>query len=250
MDESFNPFSLSGKTLLITGASSGIGRAVAILCSRMGAAVILSARNVKALQSTMDALSGDGHCLIQADLTDDRELNNLVEQLPALDGVAHCAGTCKRMLCKDVSYSDIDSMMRVNFNAAVLLQSRLLSAKKIKKSASIVFVSSRTADVPTIANSIYSASKGALKSYARCLALELAPRRIRVNCISPAMVWTNLILDDGITVEQLKEKEREYPLGRYGRPEDVANLAAFLLSDASSWMTGSCVDITGGSIEI
>ena len=122
--------------------------------------------------------------------------------------------------------------------------------KKIKKSASLVFLSSRTADIPTLANSLYSASKGAIKSYSRCIALELAPRGIRVNCICPAMVWTPLVLQDGVTDEELQAEQAKYPLKRYGKPEDIANLAVFLLSDASSWMTGSCIDITGGSVEI
>ena len=140
--------------------------------------------------------------------------------------------------------------MNANFNAAVLLQASLLTQKKINKSASIVFLSSRTAEVPTLANSLYSASKGALKSYAQCLALELAPRGVRVNCICPAMVWTPLVLQGGVTEDQLESEQAKYPLKRYGSPEDIANLAVFLLSDASSWMTGSCIDITGGAIEI
>ena len=140
--------------------------------------------------------------------------------------------------------------MTANFNAAVLLQSELLTRKKIRRGAAIVFLSSRTSEIPTVANALYSASKGALQSYAKCLALELAPRQIRVNCICPAMVWTPLILSEGATEEQLKEQESRYPLKRYGQPEDVANLAVFLLSDASSWMTGSCIDITGGAITL
>ena len=170
--------------------------------------------------------------------------------LPALDGIVHCAGTGHRKLCKQLTAEDIASVMDTNFNSTVLLQSELLAKKKVSKGASIVFLSSRTADVPTIANALYSASKGAVKSYARCLSLELAPRQIRVNCICPAMVWTPLVEAEGVSREELEAREAEYPLKRYGQPEDIASLAAFLLSDASSWMTGSCIDITGGAITV
>ena len=140
--------------------------------------------------------------------------------------------------------------MTPNFTAPVLLQGELLQAGKINKAASIVYVASRAAESPSIGNGVYSASKGAIISYARCLALELAPRKIRVNCICPAMVWTDLIIQDGVTKEMLEEAQQRYPLKRYGQPEDVANLAIYLLSGASSWMTGSCVDITGGANDL
>jgi NAD(P)-dependent dehydrogenase (short-subunit alcohol dehydrogenase family) len=125
----------------------------------------------------------------------------------------------------------------------------LLSAKKITKSASIVFIASRAAEMPSVGNAVYSASKGAIISYAKCLALELAPRKVRVNCICPAMVWTDLALT-GASHEQLEEAEQRYPLKRYGQPEDIAYLAVYMLSDVSAWMTGSCVDITGGTKEL
>ena len=136
--------------------------------------------------------------------------------------------------------------MNVNFKAPVLLQTALLSAKKVNKSASVVFVASRAANAPSIGNALYSASKGAIISYAKCLTLELAPRGIRVNCICPAMVWTDLIYKGGLTKEDLEKEQLKYPLKRYGHPDDVANLAIYLLSDAASWMTGSCIDLTGG----
>lgn len=245
-----NPFSLSGKTILVTGASSGIGQATAVLCARMGASVIVSGRDACRLQQSFLSLPGKGHQQIIADLTDAHHRNNLVQNVPALDGIAYCSGICKRKPSKFLTENDIDSVMGTNFNSLVLLQASLMAAKKLKKGASLVFMSSRTSEIPTVANSIYSASKAAIKAYARCLSLELAPRQIRVNVICPAMVWTPLILDEGVTEEYLKEREACYPLKRYGKPEDIANLAVFLLSDASSWMTGSCIDITGGAIEI
>ena len=136
--------------------------------------------------------------------------------------------------------------MNINFKAPVILQAELLKQKKLNKGGSVVFVASIASDSPSIGNALYSASKGAIISYAQCLQLELAPRQIRVNCISPAMVWTDLVFKGGVTEEQLKEDEVKYPLKRYGKPEDIANLAIYLLSDASIWMTGSNVKITGG----
>jgi NAD(P)-dependent dehydrogenase (short-subunit alcohol dehydrogenase family) len=128
----------------------------------------------------------------------------------------------------------------------MLLQAALLSKKKVNKGASIVFIASMASSSPSVGNAVYSASKGALISYANCLSLELAPRNIRVNCISPAMVWTELITKDGLDEEQLRLDEANYPLKRYGKPEDIAYLSIYMLSDASSWMTGSEVRITGG----
>ena len=245
-----NPFSLEGKTILVTGASSGIGRATAILCAQMGASVVITGRNPIRLQQTLDALSGQGHVSFIADLTKSDDREKLTQMVPALDGVANCAGIGHRKLGKSLTQEDLGFVMEANFNSVVLLQAGLLSQKRIKKNSSLVFLSSRAAEIPAVANSLYSASKGALTSYARCLSVELAPRQIRVNCICPAIVWTPIVMADGVTEEELKEREKFYPLKRYGQPEDIANLAVFLLSDASAWMTGSCIDITGGSIEI
>ena len=250
MSPIINPFSLDGKTILVTGASSGIGRATAILCSQMGANVVVTGRNEGRLNETLEALCGEGHLQIAADLTKEESIARLVETIPSLDGIVHCAGIGHRKPCKAITAVDITTVMNTNFDSAVLLQTNLLSKKKINKSASVVFLSSRAAEIPDIANSIYSASKGALKSYAKCLALELAPRGIRVNCICPAVVLTPLIFESGVDPELLQAEQSKYPLKRYGKPEDIANLAVFLLSNASSWMTGSCIDITGGSIEL
>ena len=158
----------------------------------------------------------------------------------------HCAGIGQRVLCKVATEQDVDSVMNINYKAPVLLQTELLKQKKINKGASIVFIASISSWSPSIGNAFYSASKGAIISYANCLALELAPRKVRVNCISPAMVWTDLVLQEGVDEEQLKQDEQKYPLKRYGTPEDIANLAIYMLSDASSWMTGSNVKISGG----
>lgn len=242
----YNPFSLEGKTILVTGASSGIGRGVAVACSKMGATIILNGRNQMKLSASLAQLAEGCHRVIVADLTDGESVSKMITELPALDGVVHCAGIGQRVLCKVANEQDVDTVMDANFKGPVLLQSELLRHKKINKGASIVFIASISTWSPSIGNAFYSASKGAIVSYANCLALELAPRKIRVNCISPAMVWTDLILQEGVDKEQLKEDEQKYPLKRYGTPEDIAKLAIYMLSDASTWMTGSNVKISGG----
>lgn len=242
-----NPFSLEGKIVLVTGASSGIGRGIAVSCSKMGAKVFINGRNEEKLHNTLSQMEGLGHSIIVGDLTDSATLTSVVESLPKLDGIVHCAGIGTRVLCKNILESDIDQVISVNFKAPVMLQTEILKQKKINKGSSIVFIASISNDSPTVGNALYSASKGALISYANCLQLELAPRLIRVNCISPAMVWTDLIFKGGLTEEELHKDENTYPLKRYGQPEDVANLAIYLLSDASSWMTGSNLKITGGA---
>lgn len=243
---SYNPFSLEGKVILITGASSGIGQGTAVACSKMGATVILNGRNIKKLNVTFSELEGVGHKIVAADLTNNESVEKMMQELPKLDGVVHCAGLGQRIPCKDVISGNVDDVMNVNFKAPVMLQAEILRQKKLNKASSIVFIASIASWSPSLGNSIYSASKGAIVSYANCLAIELAPRKIRVNCISPAMVWTDLVLADGTDIEQLKEDEQTYPLKRYGQPEDIANLAVYMLSDASTWMTGSNVNITGG----
>lgn len=245
-DLNFNPFSLKGKKILVTGASSGIGKGISIACSRMGANMLVTGRDKKRLRRVCDELVGDECQMFIADLTSEDAILDLVERLPLLDGVVYCAGIGQRILCKMITAKDVDSVMDINFKSIVLLQAALLKAKKIRKESSLVFIASRAAVSPSIGNAVYSASKGALISYAKCLALELANRQIRVNCICPAMVWTDLILQGGLTKEDLEVAQLQYPLKRYGTPEDVANLAIYLLSDASKWMTGTCVDLTGG----
>lgn len=242
----FNPFTLEGKTILVTGASSGIGRGIAIACSKMGATVIINGRNEQRLAETMTEMQGEENLSLAADLSDSNSLTGMVSRLPKLDGIVHCAGIGQRVLCKQLQEADLDTMMDVNFKAPVMLQTEILKQKKINKGASVVFIASIASDSPSIGNAVYSASKGAIISYANCLALELAPRQIRVNCILPAMIWTDLILKGGITEEELKEDEKKYPLKRYGKPEDIANLSIYLLSNAAAWMTGSSIKITGG----
>ena len=247
MSELFNPFSLKGKKILVTGASSGIGRKTAIVCSKMGAEIIITGRNEARLSETFSMLDGNDNLQIVADLSDSNDIDQLVSRLPNITGVVHCAGIGNRSLLKMVKEKDLENVMRTNFEAPALLQKALLKHKKLIARSSIVFVASRAPFAPTVGNGIYAASKGALIAYAKVLGLEVSNQLMRVNCICPAMVWTELIERDARqTGVDYHEVEKSYPLKRYGKPEDIANLAVYLLSDASNWMTGSCIDITGG----
>lgn len=247
MAENKSPFSLQGKTILVTGASSGIGRSIAVECSKMGAALVLTARNEARLQETLSLLEGDGHQYVCADLFNEESIQSLVEGLPLLDGIVHNAGMADRMPCKMVKADRMQRLMAANFEGPTLLQKYLLKKKKIVQGGSVVFIASRAPFAPAVGNAIYAASKGAILGYAKCLGLELAPQRIRVNSICPAMVWTDLVAKDAEQTDgNYEELQKKYPLQRFGKPEDVAYLSIYLLSDASSWMTGSQIDITGG----
>lgn len=251
-----NPFSLTGKTVLVTGASSGIGRGIAVACAQMGARVVLSGRNKDRLYETLYLMeegmnngNRENHIVIPADLTISMERRALVAEIPDIDGLVQCAGVGSRIPCKMIGEEDLREIIQPNTEAPILLQSELLQAKKIRPSASIVYIASAAATMPSVCNAVYSASKAAIIAYAKCLAQELAPRQIRVNCISPTMVWTELALV-GATEEQLHKAELNYPLKRYGQPKDIAYLAVYMLSDTATWMTGSNVEITGGALSL
>lgn len=246
----YNPFSLKGKKILITGASSGIGKAIAIECSKMEASVIITGRNLQRLEQTLSLMDkeGSGHQMIISDLSLESSVTELVSTINVnLDGIVHCAGFTIPKPFKFYDKEDLDSMMSVNFNAPFWLTQTLLKKKKISKGASIVFISSISGvRVSYMAGSLYSATKGAINGVAKGLALELASKIIRVNCVNPGMINT-AILDSGvISDEQLKEDAQKYPLKRYGKPEEVAYGVIYLLSDASSWTTGSNLLIDGG----
>lgn len=246
----YNPFSLEGKKILITGASSGIGKAIAIECSKMGASVIITGRNLQRLEQTLFLMDKEGsdHQMIVSDLYLESSVTELVSAINVnLDGIVHCAGFTIPKPFKFYDKEDLDSMMSVNFNAPFWLTQALLKKKKISKGASIVFISSISGVwVSYVAGSLYSATKGAINGVAKGLALELASKNIRVNCVNPGMINT-AILDSGvISDEQLKEDAQKYPLKRYGKAEEVAYGVIYLLSDASSWTTGSNLLIDGG----
>lgn len=246
----YNPFSLEGKTVLVTGASSGIGKATAIGCSKMGAAMIITGRNEERLSATFNELDGcdRGHRQITADLVRQDEMENLVSQIGELNGVVLCAGQgtiAPLPFCTKEKYHEI---FEVNFFATVEFIRLLYKKKKIAKEGSVVFISSVGGlSRFTVGNSMYGASKAALSSVMKYCAKEFSVKGIRVNSVNPSMVKTPGFFDETVlSEEQLQEDLKRYPLKRYGEPDDIANGVIYLLSDASSWVTGTSLVIDGG----
>ena len=242
-----SPFIVEGKSILVTGAASGIGRATALLCSQMGALVTITDLNQEQLQATFDCLEGDGHQMVVANLTDNDDLLRLVDALPKQDGVVCNAGIIKTILAQFAEKSDIERILNINTIAPIYLTKLLLENKRIKKEASIVYTSSMGGVYNgAIGNGLYGSSKAALVGFVKSLALEVAPRGIRVNTVHPGITETNIYNNTSITPEQLEQEKAHYPLKRFGKPEEIANAIVFLLSDASKWMTGSQLLIDGG----
>lgn len=242
----YNPFTLGGKRILVTGASSGIGKAIAIESSKMRASIIITGRNEQRLKETYSLLEGHGHDLIVADLSIKEDLNRLHKELPVINGLVNCAGLTIPKPFKFVTDIDLKSVMDVNFEAPFMLTRSIVKSKKISKGGSIVFISSISGvKVSYVGGSIYSASKGAINGLSKSLAIELAPN-IRVNTIIPGMIDTNILSGGEISEQQLLEDIQHYPLKRYGTPKEVAFAAIYLLSDAASWITGSNLLIDGG----
>lgn len=247
MDTNYNPFSLEGKTILVTGASSGIGQQTAIECSKMGARLVITGRDESRLQATFDLLKGNDNLQFIAELTSPEDVNNLVSSMPELDGVVLCAGTGITKPFQFSTRDQYDKVFNVNYFAPVELLRLLVKKKLIRKDSSVVFVSS----IGGIAsfqygNGVYGASKAALNSTMKFCARELAAKKIRVNSVNPGMVNTKLIQGGTITEEQHKLDMEKYPLKRYGEPEDIAFGIIYLLSNASSWITGHSLVIDGG----
>jgi len=244
--EASNPFSLGDKKIFVTGSSAGIGKEIARSCSLMDASVILSGRDEGRLQETLGQLKQNaGNNFIKADLKDDADLDYIVENLPVLNGLILNAGMVKTVPAAYIKRSDLEEVFDVNFTSSVILVQKLLSKKKIAKGGSICFISSVAANYVNLGNSIYSASKGAVNSFTKALALELSSKNIRVNAILPGFIQTGILSNSKIDEDQIKEHKKKYPLG-FGRPEDIANAAVFLMSDASQWMTGSLMTVDGG----
>lgn len=251
MSTCYNPFSLEGKTILVTGASSGIGKSTAINASKMGATLVVTARNVDRLQETFDALEGLGereHKQIIADLTNEDQLNDLLAEVPSLNGLVLCAGRGLTFPIQFATRKKFDDVFNINFFAPVELLRMLFKKKKLQKGSSVVLLSSiGGTQIFSNGNGIYGASKAALNSIMKFAAKEFAPRKVRVNSLCPGMVDTPLIHRGTISEDQLLEDQKRYPLGRYGQPEDIAYAAIYLLSDASSWVTGLSMVLDGGS---
>ncbi len=241
----YNPFSLEGKTILVTGAASGIGRATSVECAKLGANIVLTDINAEGLEETLGLLEGERHTMKIANLTSQECLDELVAQLPKLDGFVSNAGITKPMPVKFINKDDMERILSINTLAPVYLTQRLCRKKKFNEGASIVFTIS-VGGIYTTApgNAMYGASKGALQVFMKNVALEMAPK-VRCNSVNPGMVNTNLAGRSYSEEEKMKDI-LTYPLKRYGESRDVALAIVYLLSDASSWVTGHSLVIDGG----
>ena len=242
----YNPYSLKGKNILVTGASSGIGKAIAIECSKLGATVILTARNEVRLKETLDQLEGNGHQTIVADITNEDDRKRLADSIPQIDGFVCNAGITKRKPVSFVKEEELREIFETNTFAAFLLTKAIMKAKKMNKEGSMVFMASMAAKTVTPGNSMYAASKAAIESFSRSCALEYAAKGIRANAILPGMIETPLINSGMLSEVEIERDKQHYMLKRYGKPEEIAWAVIFLLSDASKWITSTSLLINGG----
>ena len=239
------PFDLTGKTILVTGASSGIGRQTCISIANMGGKIVASGRNEKRLKETITMLPEDNHKMVKADLTKTSEIEKMVNDLDKINGAVHCAGIVKLIPMKFYTKESLREFNEINYEAPVLLTKTLHKKRKILNNSSIIFISSIMSQVGIIGNGLYSGTKGALVAITKVIALELAAKNIRVNCISPGLVKTPLIDDLTTFKKEIEENIKLHPLG-LGTPEDVANACVYFLSDAAKWITGTNLIIDGG----
>ena len=241
------PFTLEQKNILVSGGSSGIGKATSILCALLGAQVSIVGRDIDRLNDTLSGMEGQGHKNYSMDLTNEENIKELVEYLPNLDGAVFCAGKGLTLPVQFCSRKQFNDIFEINFFSTVELIRTLYKKKKLNRNASLVLLASMGGtQIYSGGNSIYGTSKAALNSFMKFAAKEFSTRGIRVNSVCPGMVDTPFIHRGTISEEQLKEDAKRYPLKRYGTPNDIANAIVFLLSDASSWITGTSLTIDGG----
>lgn len=244
----YNPFSLEGKTILITGAAGGIGRATALECAQLGAKLILTDINEEGLKATLDLLERpEEHRIVVANLTLDEEIDRLVGELDKLDGLVSNAGVTKPAPVMFINRKDLERIMEINAMAPMYLTQRLLRKKKFSRNASIVFtVSVGGVYTTAVGNAMYGSSKGALQVFMKNVALETAANGIRCNSVNPGMINTGLLKPGSYSEEDRKKDMQTYPMKRYGEPREVALGIVYLLSDASSFVTGHSLIIDGG----
>ena len=246
----YNPYALNGKVILITGAAGGIGKTTAIECSRLGASLILTDINEEGLKETLsslDVVSNQEHRYYKVDLTEEQEIASLVENIPDLDGCVCNAGVMKLTLTQFITIAEIERVQRINLIAPMLLTKYLVKRKKVKRGTSIVFTASAGGVFRvSVGNGIYATTKCGIDAFMRTVALELGPKGIRCNSVNPGMVETNLVRNGQFSEEDHQKELQNYPLGRYGQPLDVALAIIYLLSNASSWVTGTALKIDGG----
>lgn len=237
-------FSLHGRRILVTGSSSGIGAAVARLCARLGAELVLSGRDAERLEITRAALAGEGHIVVAGDLTVAETQEALVQAVPAYDGLVSCAGAAALVPMRMAAEKYLQQMLAVNYLAPIGLTQRLLHKRRLRDGASLVYVSALSARAAPQAAGAYAASKAALEAASRTIGLEHAKQRIRSNCIAPGYVDTPMLQRLGSAAD-MTEKIGLTPLGTI-TPDDVAPAAAWLLSAASRWITRTTLTLDGG----
>jgi NAD(P)-dependent dehydrogenase (short-subunit alcohol dehydrogenase family) len=244
-----SPFNLYNKTILVTGASSGIGREVAVVLAKMGANVVINGRNKDRLNDVYLQINKTETIVISGDITNQDALKNIVDLLPKIDGIVHAAGIMRLLPFKYISANDLNEIMNVNFTAPTLLSLEILKKKKINSNSSIVYITSINGSVVgSKANSMYAASKGAISGMVKGMAIDLSKTKIRVNEVAPGMIETSgaMEIENIVSEEAINEDKKKYPLGNYGKPEDVALACVYLLSDASKWVTGTKIIVDGG----
>lgn len=240
-----DPFSLAGKRILVTGASSGIGRQIAISCAEAGAQLVITGRDAERLAATAEVLHGENHTQVVADLTDSIDRDRVIDQAGTLNGVIQAAGISRLVPFRMINEAHLDSIFASNTYAPLLLTKGLIAKKKVAQNGSIVFIASIASHVGPAASSAYAASKAALLGAMRSIGQEVARQGIRTNCIAPGYVRTPLLDGLGQSGGNMGDLLELAPLG-LGEPEDVAYAALFYVSDASRWMTRNYFVVDGG----